>query len=695
MRHTGTDAVVAGDLATAILAYVRSNPDLTSTDDDWRVRSIAAQPGEPRHVRLDQLHAGVRVWGADIVVHVAGDRVRSTGGNLVRGLAGLDVTATLAAGRALELAKADYASKVRVAAAPLAYKREKTELVILPRPGLDTRLAWYVEFFTERQAGTHPGRWNYFIDARTGELLKLFNAIDTLSQASGPGGNPNVARTWTAKLDVEPQAGGPFVMNTAKYQTYDMNNTEDNGVLVTGPLNPIGDAAINDAHGFAEVTVRMLNQWFGHDSIDDAGFIIRSRVHYSVNFENAFWNGVEMTYGDGDTALYPLSGDVDVVSHEINHGFTEFHSGLIYDGESGGMNESFSDVVGTAAEFFDEGAAADWTIGGDLFINDGVIRFMCDPTMDGISVDHYSDYFPGMDPHFSSGISNKAFCRAARRLATGNPDGTATVASVRRAASAWVEANANHWNQSTTFQQACQGVMDAATALGFSTVEKNRIRASWVDVGVFCDGDVEPLICDETLTTASGTITSPNYPSNYPDDYSHIWCIDPPGTQQATLVFDAFFTEDGYDFVEIKNGVTGAVLSTTSGSTAPADATARIVVVKFTTDQSVNESGWTAHWGTGPGTPDAAPGTPDAAPGTPDAAPGTPDASPGTPDASPGTPDAAPGTPDADTAPDGDPGPGDDDGGCCSTGSNPAGALPLIALVGVLLIRPRRRRTRC
>jgi pseudolysin/vibriolysin len=131
----------------------------------------------------------------------------------------------------------------------------------------------------------------------------------------------------------------------------------------------------------------MLQEWYGHNSINDAGFLIRSRVHYSNNYENAFWDGAQMTYGDGATTFYPLSGDPDVPGHEINHGFTTFHSNLTYSGQSGGNNESFSDIAGTIAEHFIEGDGADFDIGRDIFKGNDALRFMCNPPQDGNSID--------------------------------------------------------------------------------------------------------------------------------------------------------------------------------------------------------------------------------------------------------------------------------------------------------------------
>jgi Zn-dependent metalloprotease len=475
---------LTGEPGLAALSYLRNHGDKLglAAGDDFEVRQVRRGGGRQLHVRMRQMHAGLPVWGSGVAVHAtADDRFLGLSGTVVKGLK-VDRRTSISADQALAIGKAAYSGKVsKGVAASLAYSREATELLIYPSKD-SAHVAWRVEFFTELQAGLAPGLWNYFVDASTGDILFQYNKIHTLEQASGPGGNPKVARTWTAALDVEP-SGAEFAMNTARLVTTDMNGgTSGSGTIVTGPLDPIGDAPINDAHGFAEVTLNMMQEWYGHNSIDDAGFIIRSRVHYGVNYENAFWDGSQMTYGDGATLFYPLSGDVDVVGHEINHGFTTFHSNLIYASQSGGMNESFSDIAGTIAEFFIEGDAADWDVGRDIFQADAALRFMCDPPADGISIGHFDDYVEGMDVHYSSGISNKAFCRTARRLASGDPDGTATQASVRRAGEAWYEANASFWTEGTTFDQGCQGIVAAATALGFTAEE----------IGISCDGDDPP-----------------------------------------------------------------------------------------------------------------------------------------------------------------------------------------------------------
>jgi len=596
--YNKTHAAPTGDVMAAATDYVKNAPELTGDGDDWKIRSSAKDMDGLDHVRMAQIHDGVVVFGADIVVHSDATKFGTVQGTIVKNLAGFDITPSLDAQNATSLAKMDYTSKAKDQSAHLKFAREASDLVILPRKGRDARLAWHITFFTELQGGMPAGLWNYFVDAKTGSVLQHFNALDTVDQASGPGGNPKFVHSWNMELDVTP-AGTLFAMDTDRLQTVDMHMTTDDtmATIVNGPIDNISDAAIDDAHGYAEVTLNMLNDWQGYNSIDNMGFKIKSRVHYDVAYENAFWDGTQMTYGDGASLFYPLSGSVDVVAHEIDHGFTSFHSNLTYSGMSGGMNESFSDIAGKTAEWYYVPADANFDLGGNIFKQAGqALRYMCDPPKDGASIDNAANYSDSLDVHYTSGVMNKAFCRAAKRLsAGGDPDGTADQDGVKRASRAWYLANAQYWTASSTFIQGCQGVMDAATALMYSPAELDAIRQSWADVGVACAGTQPPPTCDETLTTDSGEIASPNFPNSYPENYSHTICIKPASGNPAVLHFTDFNTEVNNDVVTIHDA-TGAVVSTTSGTTPPGDTTSTVIAVTFVTDGNVDASGWHATW---------------------------------------------------------------------------------------------------
>src|SRR5262249_12014455 len=154
-----------------------------------------------------------------------------------------------------------------------------TELVILPLENRDARLAWHTTFYTELQGGMPPGLWSYFVDAKTGEILQHYNTLDTATvvEASGPGGNAKVSRSWT-NLDVV-QSGSSYVMNPDAFETTNLNHaTSGTGTpFSSSSLTGFSDPAANDAHGFAEATIHMLHDWMGYNSIDNQGFKILSR----------------------------------------------------------------------------------------------------------------------------------------------------------------------------------------------------------------------------------------------------------------------------------------------------------------------------------------------------------------------------------------------------------------------------------
>ena len=515
---TGSDSVEADDFGTAAVAFVsnRRTQLAITTRDDMRVRDIRRGAGSSTHVRMDQMFGGVRVFGGDVVAHATDDAIVSLSGTLVTHLDGFDTRTSIGVGDAVSAAKADFVGNSDDA---FTYERETNELVILPNKNGGATLAYLVTFYTELQNGRNPGLWNYFVDAKTGNVLRKFNAIHTLSQASGPGGNAKTPRTWTSQLDVE-ASGSSFVEDTARIKTVTLKNaTSGSGTVVSGSLASIGDAAENDAHGFAEVTVNMLSEWMGYNSIDGKGFKILSRVHYGSKYENAFWDGTQMNYGDGASLFYPLSGSVDVVAHEIDHGFTSNHSNLTYSGQSGGMNEAFSDIAGTIAEFYYKGNSADFDLGTEIFKQSGALRYMCNPTQDGGSIDNAKNYKSSLDVHYSSGVYNKSFCVAAKRFSSGSPTGAATQDGVKRAGKAYFEANANYWTANATFVSGCTGVLDAATALGYTADEIAMLKTSFADVGVACNatggggggGNASPtatLTSPANGATVSGTVTA-------------------------------------------------------------------------------------------------------------------------------------------------------------------------------------------
>jgi PKD repeat protein len=265
---------------------------------------------------------------------------------------------------------------------------------------------------------------------------------------------------------------GYFGSKAYTYDCYENTHEEING----------GYCPLNDAHVFGGVVYDMYDEWFNTAPLT---FQLVLRVHYSVNYENAFWDGQTMTFGDGASNFYPLVS-LDVVAHEVSHGFTEQNSDLIYSGKPGGINEAFSDMAGEAAELYFRGSN-DFMIGYDIRKGSGALRYMDDPPKDGKSIDSANDYYSGMDVHYSSGVFNKAFYVLA----------TTTGWDTKKAFAVFVKANQDYWEPSTNFIEGAEGVRDAAVSLGYSA---SAVVDAFEVVDIFIESP-QALNADFTYTT--------------------------------------------------------------------------------------------------------------------------------------------------------------------------------------------------
>jgi len=480
---------VGVDLETSAVDYVRAHEDELdlglSDADDFIVTSVV-EWDRVRHVRMQQVHDGVPVDGSEVIAHADDSTFLGLNGIVTRHLGAFDVQPVVTADEALATAHTDHGGSQT--------SGDTGELLIRPESdGSGAALIWRVAFDSPATSAHEAGTWTYDIDARSGRILEMWNARETLDQASGPGGNAKKANAWKSDLDVEAD-GDEFKMDTARFQTV---NHADKDKVFQGPVDAMPDSVANDAHGYAEVTVNMLKNWMGRDSLDDGGFKIKSRVHDSTcdgTADNACWGDKQMRYGDGANTFYPLSGALDVVAHELNHGFTSFHSRLGYKNQPGALNESFSDVAGTVAEFYHEGSSADFKIAEDVMKHQDALRYMCDPTKDGRSIGDARNYVDGMNPHRSSGVANRAFCLAVARYKVAG-EGTTTLGAIWKVGEIWYAANAAYWTSGSTYAQACRGTIDAARSLGQPSEILIALGDSWADVGVQCE--IGTAVCNE------------------------------------------------------------------------------------------------------------------------------------------------------------------------------------------------------
>jgi Zn-dependent metalloprotease len=193
--------------------------------------------------------------------------------------------------------------------------------------------------------------------------------------------------------------------------------------------NPAGshDGTVKRACVEGQAVAKFYWDLFKRDSLDNNHMTLVSSVHYSHLFNNAFWNGSQMTYGDGDGQVFvDFTLGNDVIGHEMTHGVTQYSASFVYSNEPGGLNESVSDVFGSMFRQWQAGQdvkSADWLIGYDILgpiaksRGFTCLRDMANPAAAHCLAPqptHFSQYHAGMDPHYSSGIPNFAFYKAAK-----------------------------------------------------------------------------------------------------------------------------------------------------------------------------------------------------------------------------------------------------------------------------------------
>ena len=198
-----------------------------------------------------------------------------------------------------------------------------------------------------------------------------------------------------------------------------------------------GEEAADQVYDFAGKVRDYFKKAHNRSSIDNANMNLILNVHFGVNYQNAFWDGSQMTFGDGDGDIFTsFAKSLDVTAHELAHGVTQWEAALEYDGQSGALNEHFSDVFGsiiTQNEEKQTADSADWLIGDEIMgptLRGESLRSMSDPgtAFDNDLMgkdpqpDHMKNYYTGPDDnhgvHINSGIPNKAFYLSAKEIGT-------------------------------------------------------------------------------------------------------------------------------------------------------------------------------------------------------------------------------------------------------------------------------------
>ncbi len=387
------------------------------------------------------------------------------------------------------------------------------------------RLAWQVTT-TGKQADGTPSRISVTVDAASNTVISSAEQVMTLlsphaaksaeakagTKAVGPkvAGDGQSLYSGTVPLETTQSGSSYLLKDPTRGDTYTVDlahGTGDDGSPMSDSDNHWGDGTTSDpATAGVDAQYGTNETWdyykniHGRTGIGNDGVGSHNNVHYSSGYDNAFWDDscFCMTYGDGDGVQFTPLNSIDVAGHEMSHGVTSRTAGLIYSGESGGLNEATSDIFGTNVEFTANNAndVGDYLIGEEIFVGGGALRYMDQPSKDGASLDCWSSGAGNTDVHYSSGIANHFFYLLSEGSGAKTINGVnynsptcngSTVSGIGRTAAEkiWYQALTAHFGPSTNYAAARTQSLDAATDLyGSGSAEYNAVAAAWSAVNV-------------------------------------------------------------------------------------------------------------------------------------------------------------------------------------------------------------------
>ncbi|MGW3124250.1 M4 family metallopeptidase [Streptomyces sp. NPDC001107] len=551
------------------------------------VRDVVKDADGTLHTRYERTYEGLPVLGGDLVVDTAKSGatkgvIKATNAAIKVSDVTPDITKAAAEQQAVKRAKALGGTK---AAADSARK------VIWAASGKPV-LAYETVIGGFQDDGT-PNALHVITDATTGKKLYEYQGIEN---ATGTG---NTQYSGTVSLTTT-QSGSNYNLTDGDrggHKTYNLNHgTSGTGTLFSQTSNTWGNGTTSnagtagaDAHYGAAETWDFYKNTFGRSGIKNNGVGAYSRVHYGNSYVNAFWDDscFCMTYGDGSNNADPLTS-LDVAGHEMTHGVTSNTAGLNYSGESGGLNEATSDILGgVGVEFYANNSSdkGDYLIGEKIDINgDGTpLRYMDKPSKDGGSADSWYSGVGNLDVHYSSGVANHFFyllsegsgAKVINGVSYNSPtsDGLPVTGIGRdKALAIWYRALTTKWTSTTNYASARTGTLAAAGELyGTTSTEYKAVQDAWaaVAVGSRSGGgggggtsyeNTTPLSIPDNGPAVTSSITvsgrSGNAPSNLQVsvDITHTWrgdlVIDLLGPSGAAYRLKNFSSSDSADNVQ-------------------------------------------------------------------------------------------------------------------------------------------------
>lgn len=458
-RSLSTDAVATDYMERHVARYAGA-----TGAEQLTIRSNRIDRAGTRSIRFEQQINGMKVYGAGMVLNALED-------GTVNFVAGEFVPA-------IDLPERPSTTRTAFRAALWTSGLGHAEIDDVPTLAyaLDSKgdafLAWTAVVSWEDKDGPHVERW--FVDATVGGRRMVHALLHTAKDLA----------TYDA--------------NNVSYTHSSMPGT----LICTETSNNCNDAAGQDAHDGAGTVYDYYASKFGRDSLNGSGMQLVSSVHVLSNWNNAAWYNNQMIYGDGDgTTFTPLSGDLDVVAHELTHGVTDYESNLVYQNESGALNEAWSDIFGASAEAWSEGGvnSTTWLLGEDIYTPGtpgDALRYMDNPTADGYSADYYPErlYANNCSPssnndycgvHGNSGIANLAYVLVVQGGTHPRSKTSINVTGIglAKAEQIFYRAQTSCLTSSSNFQAARNCTAQAASDL-YGTAEADAVHLAWDAVGV-------------------------------------------------------------------------------------------------------------------------------------------------------------------------------------------------------------------
>ncbi|MBX5481666.1 MAG: M4 family metallopeptidase [Myxococcaceae bacterium] len=406
-----------------------------------------------RHARYSQTKNGLPVVGGDLIVHLnPAGTIYAVNGEARDGIA-LPTEASLTVEDARAAVQNELGHDVIVSGGRKVY--------VISTQDSAMHLAW--EVLAEGQMGDLPMRDFVYVDAVTGSIVDRRPTIHSARNRKVYSANNKTSLPGTLK--------------------------RSEGSAATS------DSAVNAAYDNTGITYDFYKAYFNRDSYNNNGATLISSVHYAKNYSNAYWDGTQMVYGDGDGWEFSsLAGALDVTAHELTHAVTEHTANLAYQNEPGALNEAMSDILGSAAEAWHAGGvnANFFMVGEDCYTPGtpgDALRYLDDPVKDGMSYDYYPTRYTGSQDyggvHLNSGIANLAYALLVKGGT--HPRGKTNVQvpaigfekATRifyRALTTYMTSSTNFAGARTATTQAAEDLYDAATAAA--------VDAAWTAVGV-------------------------------------------------------------------------------------------------------------------------------------------------------------------------------------------------------------------